>query len=95
MGVPELVRGEAPPHASSGGSPAQIGSRGRVGPVPSARDSGDDAEQRSDWELEARVKPWLELLPAPRVHTDRATSVAFAVPDKQRSASLIEVGFTA
>jgi len=43
VGVPELLRREAPSHAGSGGSPAQIGSRGRVGPVASARGSGEDA----------------------------------------------------
>jgi len=87
------VRGEAPPHASSGGSPAQIGSRGRVGPVPSARGSGDNAKQRSNWELEACVEPWLELLPAPYVHPDFAATSSLALADEQRPAPLVEVGF--
>ena len=52
VGVPKLVWREASTDATSGGSPAQIGSRDRVGPVPSARGSGDDARQRSNRELE-------------------------------------------
>ena len=92
VGVPELVRGEAPPHAGSGGSPAQIGSRGRVGPVPSARGSGDDAEQGSDWEFEACVEPWLVLL-GPGVHADFAAPSSLALAHQQRPAPLVEVGF--
>jgi len=93
VGVPELVRREASPHAGSGGSPAQIGSRGRVGPVSPARGSGDDAEQRSNRELEACVEPRLELLPAPCVHTDFAAPSALAVVDEQRATPLVKVGF--
>ena len=61
--------------------------------MSSARGSGDDAEQRSDGELEARVEPWLELLPAPCVHADFAAPSAFAVADEQRPAPLVEVSF--
>jgi hypothetical protein len=60
--------------------------------VPSARGSGDDAEQRTDRELEACVEPWLELLPAPCVHADFAASSAFAVADEQRATALVQVG---
>jgi hypothetical protein len=93
VGVPKLVRGEASPDAGPGGSPAQIGSRRGVGPVPSARGSADDADQRSDRELEASVEPWLELLPAPRVHADFAAPSAFAMADEQRPTPLVEVSF--
>ena len=55
VGVPELVRGKAAARTGSGSSPAQIGSRRGVGPVAPAGSSGDDAEQRTDGELEARV----------------------------------------
>ena len=93
VGVSELVRGEASAHAGPGSGPAQIGSRRGVSRVPSARGSGDDAEQRSDGELEAGVEPWLELLPAPCVHADFAAPSSFAVADEQRPTSLIEVSF--
>ncbi len=88
------MRGETSPHAGSGGSPTQVSARGGVGPVPAARCPGDDAQQRSDWELEPCVKPWLQLLPAPRVHADFAAASALAVTNEQRSPSLIEVGFS-
>ena len=93
VGVSELVRCEASAHAGLGSGPAPIGARRGVSPVPSARGSGDDAEQRSDGELEACVEPRLELLPAPCVHADFAAPSAFAVADEQRATSLIEVGF--
>ena len=65
-----------------------------VGPMPSARGSGDDAEQRSDGQLEARVEPWPELLLAPCVHADFAAPSALAVTDQQRPAPLVEIGFS-
>jgi len=92
VGVSELMRGKASPHACPGGSPAQLSALSGVGAVPAARWSGDDAKQRPDWELEPRLKPWLQLFPAPRVHTDPAAPSSFTVADKQRSASRIEIG---
>jgi len=89
VGVPELVRGEATPHTGSGGRPTQLGTRRGIGPVAAARWSVDDAEQRSDWELEPCLKPWRQLLPAPGVHSDLATAPALAVTHEQRSASRI------
>ena len=93
VGVSQLMRGEASPHAGSRGSPTHVSARGGVSPVATARSPRDDAKQRSDWELEPCVKPWLQLLSAPRVHADFAASSAFAVANEQRSPSLVEVGF--
>jgi hypothetical protein len=60
--------------------------------VASARRAVDDAQQRTDRELAAHVKPGLELFPAPRVHPDLAAAPSLAAPDQQRAATLIEVG---
>jgi len=93
VGVSQLVRCEPSPHAGAGGSPAQIGSRRGVGPVPSARRAADYAKQRPDRELQACLKPRLELLAAPGVHAHFAASSAFSVADQQRPTSLVKVGF--
>src|SRR4051812_9820281 len=51
----------------------------------------DDAEQRTDGEVDAEVQPRLELSPAPVVHADLSALSALAAADEQRAASLIEV----
>jgi hypothetical protein len=53
VGVPELVRREAAADAGRDGGPAQLRSGGGAGPVPAARWSVDDAEQRTDWKLDS------------------------------------------
>ena len=45
VGVSELMRGKASPHACPGGSPAQLSALSGVGPVPAARWSGGDASR--------------------------------------------------
>jgi hypothetical protein len=49
-------------------------------------------QQRPDGKLESQLEPWLELLPAPRVHSDLAASPALAAADEQRAAPVIEIG---
>jgi hypothetical protein len=67
--------------------------RARLGgrPRPSAGRAVDDAQQRSDRQLDAHVEPRRELLPRPVVHADLAAAGALASPDEQRSATPIEV----
>jgi hypothetical protein len=65
----------------------------RSAPFAWHRGPADDAEQRSDRELETRVEQWLQLLPAPGVHADFSAASAFAVADEQRPSPVIEVGF--
>jgi hypothetical protein len=65
MGVPELVRREASPHSCLAGDASELRARGGGGPRPSARGAVDNAEQRSDWELDARLEPGRELLLMP------------------------------
>jgi hypothetical protein len=74
VGVTQLMRGKATPHAGAGSGATQIGAGRGVRPVPSARRSGDDAEQRADREPDARLEPRVQLLPAPRIHADLAPS---------------------
>ena len=59
VGVAELMWGEPTPHAGSRGGLTEFFPGRSVGPVPSARRPGDDAEQRSDWKLEPCLKPGL------------------------------------
>jgi hypothetical protein len=60
--------------------------------VSAPRGTVDDAEQRSDGEVESELEPGREFLPAPIVHADFAASSALAASDEQSAASLIEVG---
>src|SRR5215216_1300285 len=92
MGVPELVRREASPHSCLAGDASELRAGGGGGPRPSARGAGDDAEQWSDRELDARLEPGRELLPGPVIHADLAAAAALAAPYQQRPAARILVG---
>src|SRR5215212_6463367 len=76
VGVAELVRREASPHAGLAGDSAQLGCGLRRRPGPPARGAVDDTKQRPDGQLDARVEPWFELLPGPVVHADLAAAAA-------------------
>src|SRR5215212_5821743 len=93
VGVAELVWGEPSSHAGSGGGLTKFLARRGVGPVPSTRRSGEDAEQRSDWKLEPSLKPGLQLLPAPGVHADLASAATFAVTHEHGPAAWVEINF--
>jgi hypothetical protein len=83
LGVTELMRRESAPHSCRGGGAPQFGTGGSRRPLPPARGAVDDAQQRSDRELDAGAEPGLQLLPAPGVHADFATTPALAAPDQQ------------
>ena len=83
---------EAATHAGLCGDVAELRAHGGVRPRPPAGRTGDDAKQRSDWELGADVKPRLELLPGPLVHSDLAAPAALAAPHEQRAAAPIKIG---
>ncbi len=65
--------------------------RGRR-PRPPAGRAVDDAEQRTDGELDALLAPAAEVLKPPVVHPVLATPVARAMPDQQRPARWVDVG---
>src|SRR3954451_16303313 len=73
-GVAELVRREAPAHASRRGGPPQLFARGGRGPGAPPGRSAEDARQRSDGQRDAELEPWLKLLPGPVVHLDLAAA---------------------
>src|SRR5215213_10841840 len=64
VGVAQLVRCEAPPDARAGCEPAELAAHGGARPRSPAGGAVDDAEQRPDRKLDARVQPWPQLLPA-------------------------------
>jgi len=67
--------------------------RGGAGrPRPSACRTVDDAEQRSDRQLDPRLEPWFQLLPRPVVHPHLAAPAALAAPHQQRTAPRVQVG---
>jgi hypothetical protein len=90
--VAELVRREAPTHPGLAGDAAQFRAGGAGCPRPSACRTVDDAEQRSDRQLDPGLEPWFELLPRPVVHPDLAAAATLAAPHQQRTAARIEVG---
>src|SRR5688572_676543 len=90
--VPELVRREAAAHAGLARDAAQLRA-GRGGrPGAPARRAVDDAEHRSDWQLDARLQPRYEPLPGPVVHADLTAAAALAAPHQQRAATRVQVG---
>jgi hypothetical protein len=52
----------------------------------------DDAQQRAGAKAGTKLKPWLELSPAPAIHADLATATTLPAPDKNCSAGAIEIG---
>jgi hypothetical protein len=90
-GVARLVRREASADACGRRRAAQLGTRGGGRPWSSSGRAVDDAEQRSDWELEAQVDPTLQVLPAPVVHADLAAATALAAAHEQGPATVVEV----
>jgi hypothetical protein len=59
MRVPQLMWGKAAADSYSCCRAAELGSSRRARPVPPAGVPVDDAEERTDRELRARVEPWL------------------------------------
>jgi hypothetical protein len=92
VGVSKLVWREASPHARLAGDASQLRAGGGGRPGPPARGAVDDAEERSDRQLNARLEPGRELLPCPVVHADLAAAAALAAADEQRSAARVQVG---
>jgi hypothetical protein len=92
MRVAELVRREAPTHPGLAGDLAQFRAGGAGCPRPSACRTVDDAERRSDRQIDPGLEPRFELLPGPVVHSHLAAAAALAAPYQQRSAARVEVG---
>jgi hypothetical protein len=71
----------------------QLGARRGGRPRPAARRTVDDAEQRSDRQLNAGLEPGRELSPGPVMHPDLAAAAPLAVPYQYRPAARVQVGF--
>src|SRR5687768_16819034 len=72
-------------------APAELDAHVGARPRPSARWAVDDAEQRSDRQLDPGSEPGSQLLPAPGIHADLAAATALAVAHEQRPARRVEV----
>ena len=93
VGVPKLVWREASADTRRGagaGAP-QLSACRSWRPVASARSAVDDAQQRTDREISAHVKPRLELLPSPCVHSDLTAAPTLSAPDQERATALIQI----
>ena len=77
-----MVRREPAPHARLGGETPQLGAHARLGPWPPAGRAFDDAEQRTERELEPLRDPRAQVLPTPVVHPDLTSAAALATADK-------------
>jgi hypothetical protein len=93
VGVPELVWREAPTDTRWRASPALVRAGGGARPRSAARGTGDDAEERPDWQVDPQLEPGPRFFPAPRVHADLAATSALAATDKQCATAVIEIGF--
>src|SRR4051794_13731713 len=91
VGVTQLVGRKAATNPGLRGEPAELAADRGARPRPPAGRAVDDAEQQPDRQLEARVQPRPQLLPAPVVHADLAPAAALALAHEDRSAPLVEV----
>src|SRR3954451_12228722 len=89
--VAELMGCEAPPDTGLRGGVAQLGARRAGRPCAAASRAGRDAQQRTDWKVDARGEPWLNLLPGPVVHADLPAATALAAAHEQRAAPRMKV----
>jgi hypothetical protein len=53
----------------------------------------ENTEERADWEPDAQLEPWLQLVPRPRIHADFAPTSSLAATHEQRAAPVVKVGF--
>jgi hypothetical protein len=83
VGVP--TRREGPADTCSHGDPSEMRTGGRARPPPAPGLAVHDAEERPDGELNPRLEPRLQFLPAPGVHPDFAAAAALAATDKHRT----------
>jgi hypothetical protein len=70
---------------------AELGADGCARPRAPAGGTIDDAQQRSDWQIDACGQPREQVFPAPLVHPDLAAAAALAAADQDRPAPVIEV----
>jgi hypothetical protein len=91
MGVSQLMWGESPTDASCRGRVVQLLASCRRFPVSPGGRSVNDAHQGANREPAPDLKPRVELRPRPSVHTDLAALSSLPAPNKDRSASTIEV----
>src|SRR3954463_9115007 len=73
------------PAARKSPDAAQLRAGGAGCPRPSACRTVDDAEQRSDRQLDPRLEPWFELFPGPVVHADLTAPAPPAAPPPPRA----------
>jgi hypothetical protein len=85
------MRRESPPDTRLGSEPPELDPDAGARPRPPSGRAVDDAEQRSDRQLDAGGEPRSQLLPAPGVHADLAPTAALAAAHEQRAAPRIEV----
>jgi hypothetical protein len=91
VGVAELVRRESSPDAGERRGVAQLFGCGGLRPHAAAGRSGQDAEQRTDGQLDADGQPLLELLPGPVVHANFPAAAALTAADEDCAAAGVEV----
>jgi hypothetical protein len=87
----QLVRREPVPDTRLGRDSAELGADGCARPRAPAGGTIDDAQQRSDWQIDACGQPRAQVFPAPLVHPDLAAAAALAAADQDRPAPVIEV----
>src|SRR3954466_13845389 len=91
VGVPELMGRETPPNAGFRSCPPKVGACGCRRPRPPTRGAVDDAERWADREMEAHVKPRLQMFPGPLIHADLAAAAALPAAHEQRASAPVEV----
>ena len=89
--MPELMRRESAPHAGDGGRARELlAGRGCL-PMATCGRPMDHAQQRTNRQPGADLKPRVQLLPGPAVHSDFAAFAVFASADQDRAVLAVEI----
>ena len=89
--VAELVRCEPPAHPRLCSEASQLRARAGLWPRPPASWALDDAERRSDRQLEPHGDPRREVLPTPVVDPNLAPPATLPTAHEQRTRARVEV----
>jgi hypothetical protein len=91
MRVPELVRGEPPPHTRTGCGAGQLFAGCGLLPALAGGRAADHTQQRAHRQLTPSGHPRLQLRPRPPIHSDLPTAATLTAAHQNRTTRCIEV----
>ena len=87
----QLMRRESPPHTCRGGGACELLAGRCCLPMTARSRTVNYAQQRTDQQPCTHLKPWIQLLPGPAVHSDLAALAALAASDQDAAVLAVEI----